>query len=296
MSRGGRLRMIMSGVRTFGLVLLAAAVGVGVWMIARTLRENPRDTAAVARATPMKPPELETTREGVLDNAWLARTLELPPGVSLMELDLARLQARLMADQQVLSASLTRHFPDRLKVQITERMPIARARIEVGGIRRDMLVARDGIVFAGSGHDPALLVSLPWLDGIRLSREGLGFRANADMEAVARLLSAAQFSAPHLYQSWQSVSLTRLASDRELEVATKQGVTIVFSAKGEYFLQLAKLDYMVERLGRVPGGRARIDLSLGREVPLTISPAGRPISLTTAAPLSTRTSSLPPRP
>jgi cell division protein FtsQ len=272
-------------------------------MIARTLRENPRDTTAVARATPMRPPELETTREGVLDSAWLTRTLALPPGVSLMELDLARLQARLLADQQVLTASLTRHFPDRLKVQITERMPIARVRVEVGGVRRDMLAARDGIVFTGTGHDPALRASLPWLDGIALSREGLGFRANADMEAVARLLSAAQFSAPHLYQSWQSVSLARLASDRELEVTTKQGVTIVFSAKGEYFLQLAKLDYMVERLDRVSGGRARIDLSLGREVPVTVTPvapsagraAVRPTVLTSAAPLSTRPSSVPPR-
>ena len=207
------------------------------------------------------------------------------------------LRARLLADQQVLTASITRHFPDRLKVQITERMPIARVRIELGGVRRDMLVARDGIVFAGSGHDPAMRASLPWLDGVALSREGLGFRANAELEIVARLLSTAQFSAPHLYPSWLSVSLARLAADRELEVTTKKGVTIVFSAKGEFFLQLAKLDYMIERLARVTESRARIDLSLGREVPLTIesvaSPTVRPISLKpVATPVSLGTSSI----
>ena len=273
MSRGGRMRLAMAVTRTIVTILLVGAMGWGVWLIVGALRPGRHQIPMTAKSVPMRKPELQTTREGVLDQAWLARTLELPPGVSLLELDLARLHERLLADQQVLSASLTRHFPDRLKVQITERMPIARVRVALAGAERDLLVARDGIVYRGSGYDPVILASLPWLDGVALAHEGLGFRVVADVEAVARLLAAAQFSAPHLYREWLSVSLARLALDRELEVTTKRGTVVVFSAKGEFFPQLARLDYMTDRLGRLPNVNARMDLSLGREVPLSVLPA-----------------------
>ena len=276
MSRGGRLRLALSVARSALLVALVAGLGWGIWLVVDALRHPVRAEPAALGSAPLRPPELQTARDGVLDQAWLARTLALPSGVSLMELDLSLLRSRLLEDRQVLTASLTRHFPDRLRVQITERLPIARVRLEVGGVQSDYLVARDGIIYAGTGYDPALLRSLPWLDGLTLAREGGGLRATEDVESVARLLAAAQFSAVHLYREWQTISLARLASDRELEVTTKQGLTVVFSAKGEFFPQLGKVDYLVEKLGRLPPGRARIDLSLGREVPLTIEPPAAP--------------------
>lgn len=270
MSRGGRLRLALALTRSAVLAGLVAALGWGIWLVFEAIRHPvPSESASMAGA-PLRPPELITAREGVLDQAWLARTLALPAGASLMELDLSRLRARLLEDRQVLTATLTRHFPDRLRVQISERVPIARVRLEVGGVQSDYLVARDGVIYAGTGYDPALLRTLPWLDGLSLTREGTGLRATEDVESVARLLAAAQFSAVHLYRDWQTISLARLASDRELEVTTKQGVTVVFSAKGEFFPQLGKVDFLVEKLSRLPPGRARIDLSLGREVPLTI--------------------------
>jgi hypothetical protein len=90
------------------------------------------------------------------------------------------------------------------------------------------------------------------------------------MGTVAQLLADAQFAAAHLYSTWQIVSLARLDSDRELKVTTKDGTTIVFGATGDYYLQLLRLDAIMERLERLPGSQARIDLSLGREVPLMI--------------------------
>jgi cell division protein FtsQ len=240
--------------------------------VVAALRENPRQIPAAAKAVPMKPPRLETMREGVLDDAWLARTLDLPPGISLMELDLERLRERVLADQQVLSATVTRQFPDRLVVEITERMPIARVRVDLGGVQRDLLVARDGVVYFGTGYDPGMVKTLPWLDGIVMARDGAGFRPIPHMAIVARLLADAQFSAPHLYHYWQSVSLARLESDRELEVTMKSGTKARFTAKGSFFVQLANFDEIVERLARMPGYRARVDLTLGREVPVVVEP------------------------
>jgi cell division protein FtsQ len=270
MSSGGRWRLMMAGVRTTATMALFGGLGWGAWMVVAALQDDPRKVPAAARIVPVKPPELKTMRDGVLDDAWLARTLEIPAGASLMELDLEKLRARVQADQQVLTANITRLFPDRLIVEITERMPVARVRVDLGVVQRDLLVARDGVLFFGTGFDRGMLKTLPWLDGIVIARDGAGFRPIAHMDIVAQLLADAQFSAPHQYQHWQSVSLARLESDRELEVTTKNGTKALFTAKGSFFVQLANFDEIVDRLSRIPGARARVDLTLGREVPVTV--------------------------
>ncbi len=270
MSSGGRWRLVMAGMRTVGLVALLAGLGWATWIVVAALQEDAWRIPAVAKTVPLRPPELKTDRDGVLDDAWLARTLELRPGVSVMELDLEKLQARVLADQQVLTAQLTRVFPDRLVVQITERMPIARIRVDLGGVQRDLLVARDGVLFFGTGFDSGMLKTLPWLDGIVIARDGAAFRPIPRMDIVAQLLADAQFSAPHLYQFWLSVSLARLESDRELEVTMRNGTKALFTAKGSFFVQLAYLDEIADRLSRIPGARAKVDLTLGREVPVAI--------------------------
>jgi hypothetical protein len=149
-------------------------------------------------------------------------------------------------------------------------MPIARIRVDLGIVQRDLLVARDGVLFFGTGFDPGVLKTLPWLDGVAIAREGVGFRPIENMDVVARLLADARFSAPHLYAYWQAVSLARLESDRELEVTMKNGTKALFTGKGSFFVQLAYFDEIFDRLSRIPGARARVDLTLGREVPVTI--------------------------
>lgn len=281
MSNGGRWRLVMAGVRTVALTLLLGSFLWGAWLVLSALREDAKHVPASAKAVPMKAPELQTMRDGVLDGTWLARTLELAPGVTLLELDLQKLRERVLSDRQVMTATLTRRFPDRLIVQVTERMPIARVRVVVGVVQQDLLVARDGVLFPGYGYDVAMLRTLPWLDGVVVARDGAAFQSIPNMEVVARLLADAQFSAPHLYHQWQSVSLARLEADREIEITTKDGTKGLFTAKGSFFMQLARFDNIVDRLARQPDIRASIDLTLGREVPVTIE---RPDPLDPRAP------------
>jgi cell division protein FtsQ len=144
--------------------------------------------------------------------------------------------------------------------------------VEIEGVQRDLLVARDGVVFFGTGYDASMVRTLPWLDGVAIARQGFGFRPIANMDVVAQLLADAQFSAPHMYELWQSVSLSRLETDREIEVTTKSGTKASFTAKSGFYVQLANLDHILEQLKRLHGARARIDLTLGREVPVLIEP------------------------
>jgi cell division protein FtsQ len=179
----------------------------------------------------------------------------------------------VLEDRQVLTVGMRKIFPDRLEVQVTERLPVARVRVALGEAPRDLLVARDGVVFAGTGFDPMMIRTLPWLDGIALAQDGAHFAPVPHMETVTRLLAEAQFSAPHLYHQWLSVSLARMELDREIEVTFKSGTKARFSAKGRFFVQLAHLDHIVGTYGRSSRARLHIDLTLGRDVPVTIEMA-----------------------
>src|SRR4051812_45219288 len=131
-----------------------------------------------------------------------------------MELDLQQLRARLLADGQVSAASITRNFPDTIEVRIAERSPVARLHAQFeNGEARTLLVARDGVVFAGSGFEPQRLELMPWLDGVKLTRTSGRFAPIEGMGAVADLLADARLEADHLYSTWQVVSLARLQSD-----------------------------------------------------------------------------------
>ena len=288
MSNGGRWRLAAAMARVLAVVTVLGLLAWGGWKLAASLLDKPGSMPAAAKAVPVRPPELTT--DGVLDGQWLARVLALPKGAALMELDLGKLRAQLLAQGQVLTANLTRNFPDRLAVQISERTPVAKVMAQWDGQQKPLLVARDGVVFEGAGFDARMVEQLPWLDGLTLARRGHAFLPVDGMEPVAELLAKARLEADHLYRSWRVISLARLASDGELEVRTVQGVKIIFGVSGDYFRQLAKLDFMWEKLANLPEAQARVDLSLGREVPVLIEaaaaaePPGRAAARNGAAP------------
>lgn len=272
MSREGRWRLMTAALRVAAVVVACAALGWCAWFIAVAVRKDPRAMPRMARTTTLKALELRT--DGVLDDAWLTRTLALPGNASLLELDLQALRARLVGDDQVVNATLTRRFPDRLVVQLTERLPIARLMTEWFGRRKMLLVARDGVVFGGMGYQREFLETLPWLDGVVLTPDGGRFRPIEGMTEVAELLAKARLEAEHLYATWQVVSLARLVSDHCIEVRTTErdgSCVIVFTTRDDYFRQLAKLDTIWDRL---QGASARVDLSLGEDVP--VMPAAPP--------------------
>jgi cell division protein FtsQ len=268
MSREGQWRVIASGLRMAGFVVAVLLVGWGVWEVAQALQENPKRMPTAAKSVPVKHLALRT--DGRLDAAWLGRALALPKNASLMELDLLQLRSRLLADGQVRTATVARNFPDTLDVQLTEREPVIRLRADLGGDDvRTLLVAKDGVVFEGTGYDYAKLDELPWLAPGRLARSGKKILPIAGMNLVAELLDRAQRETAPLYAQWKVVSLAALESDGEIHVQTKTGTVVVFGANADFFPQLAKLDALSAMLTKAPTSPARIDLSLGREVPVS---------------------------
>ncbi len=264
MSREGRRRRVRAVAQAGGLVLALAAVTWGGVEVATAWRHDPGTLLTPAGAAPVRNISLRT--DGVLDAAWLRLTLALPPKTNLMALDLPALQRRLRSSGQVQSAELTRVFPDKLLVVLKERAPVARLMAQVGDAPpAQLLVARDGTVFAEVGHAPEFLAGLPFLDGVRLVRAGAGFAPIAGMPAVAGLLDVARANTPELSRGFQVVSLARLESDDLIIVRSDAVREITFGAHADFLRQLAQLDYVLDQTGRGPTAQplGSVNLALG---------------------------------
>ena len=272
MSREGRRRLAMRVTRATLGVLAVGAVAWGAWEMADVLRENPDSMPSAAKSDRVR--SLVLVTDGVLDQNWLARTLSIPKDATLMGLDLGQLRLRVLADAQVSAAAIARNFPDRLTVRIAERSPVARLMAQAGGGTPAMLlVSRDGVAFAGTGFDPAMVATLPWLDGVRLARSGGSFVPIAGMRAVSDLLAAAKLEAENLYRSWQVISMARLASDGEIEVRTKDGMRVVFGTREDYLRQIARLDLLVDDSTDPTRPLREVNLALGSQVPVAYGKA-----------------------
>lgn len=284
MSRGGRRRAMFSWLRTGVFAGALLTCGGLAWLGYEAWHEQSPAFTRAASLPPVKAIALST--DGVLDDAWLRRTLSLPAGATLMDLDLQRLHDRLLQGGQVQAASLTRRFPATLAVHLTERSPVARVMVEQPGedTPSELLVARDGVVYAGVGYDPAMVGSLVWLDGFRLVRAEGRIQPIPGMPQVADLIAKARNEAPHLYASWRVVSLARLQTDGELEVRSAEVEKIIFGANQDFFRQLAQLDMLLEiaqsqpdrplreinfAIGRTADGRMQVPVLLDRPEPAT---------------------------
>jgi POTRA domain, FtsQ-type len=272
MSKEGRRRRIFAAAKFVTLCVMAVGAAWAGLEVYLTWVNNPARLKDAGPSVPLK--QVVFTADGVLDQAWLDRTLALPKSASLMKLDLATLEARLLDSGQVQVVVLRRRFTDNtLVVTVQERAPVARLMVQMGDTSpRPLLVARDGVVYEGIGYEPAALDLLPWLDGVRLRRTSRhGFEPIAGMDRIAALLVAAQGLVPELCAGWHVMSLARLASDQEIIVRSREIPEIIFDARGEFPRQLARLDHIVEFLhtrGAPP--LERVNCALGSQVPVEL--------------------------
>jgi cell division septal protein FtsQ len=276
MSKEGRRRRIFAAAKLVTLCVVGVGVAWAGLEVYLTWESNPARLKDAGPSVPLK--QVVFSADGVLDRAWLDQTLALPKNASLMTLDLAALQARLLASGQVQAVVLRRRFTDNtLMVTVQERTPVARLMVQVGNASpRPLLVARDGVVFEGVGYGPAAVDLLPWLDGVQLRRtQRHGFEPIAGLDRIATLLTAAQGLVPDLCAGWQVLSLARFASDQEIIVRSHEISEIIFDARvdvrEDFPRQLARLNHIVEFLrARGAPPMQRVNFALGGQVPVEL--------------------------
>jgi hypothetical protein len=268
MSGEGRRRVAMNGIRVGMGIFALALAGWGAWEVVGVLRANPDAMPGAVKSDKVK--SLVLVTDGVLDRNWLAHSLAIPANATLMSLDLVQLRTRILADPQVISADISRNFPDALSVRIAERSPVVRMMAQGdSGAPKMLLVSRDGVVFEGNGFDPAMVATLPWIDGVKLVRSGKSLAPIEGMKAVSELLGTSRLEAESLYKTWRVISLARLALDGEIEVTSKDGLKVTFGTKEDYLLQVARLDLLVDASNDRTRPLKEVNLALGSQVPVS---------------------------
>ncbi len=126
----------------------------------------------------------------------LAR-VQMLDGQNIVRADLEAARRRLLGSPWIAEATLRRQLPATIEILITERQPVALARLARGGLQ---LVARDGMVLgpvgpAQAGFDLPIADGLTPLPGRSLSGPGLGVGIPARVDAaradlVGRLVEA----------------------------------------------------------------------------------------------------------
>ena len=259
MSAPGRRRRGMNIARAVLSFLILGGLAALVAYLVQGFDRPAETLAPVVRAEPLR--EIVVLTDGVLDDAWASRMLNLPEGIGLMAVDLDAACATLLRAGQVRTAVVARDFPDTLVITLEERLPVVRimAALEPGK-HEPLVVARDGVVYRPVNNNAAMLAALPWLDGVRLTRAGDEFAPLVGIDTVADLLLTAQQEAPHLVGTWKVVSLEEAP---RLVVRTRDIRQIVFDSVNVR-RQLAWLDHILEREAAAPEPRAieRIDLSI----------------------------------
>lgn len=140
--RRGRLARIKRLLRwSLPAVLTLLLVGYGGYRLAGFAMTSPRFTLRSADDVLLTGNQY-VTREEVLNALGIPPAGELTQGVNILRISLEEKRRQLEAIPWVLSATLTRSYPNRLAVHLVERAPVAF--VNVGG--RLKLVDREGLL------------------------------------------------------------------------------------------------------------------------------------------------------
>jgi cell division septal protein FtsQ len=146
--------------------------------------------AVAAAAILVVPPAMRITRYEISGNASMTREELLSAALIhekeyFLSLDAARVEAAIAAEPRVASASVTKLFPNGLRIAVKERKAVASALVSIGGRASVACLDTEGVAFAEASPEEA--ASVPVLSGLRFEDFRIGTRLPP---AIASLLSA----------------------------------------------------------------------------------------------------------
>jgi cell division protein FtsQ len=250
--------------RLGGLLLAGVAAWVVLLVGAAMVREHWLDHIEALAIR-----KIVITRDGVLSEAEIRTMTGVSPGRNCLTIDVYEIRQRLLRHPRIAEASLYLDFPDTLRVEVKEHLPVARAPLPGGTGSDFFLLDENGRVMErAAATAPAELVkaeaALPLLTGLGSSSFTAG-EALSDPQARAALALIALGEGP-------AAAGTDLVS---VDVGTP-GVLLALTAKGERLSllpddlprQLRDWTFISQRAAALGSNIASVDLSVQKNIPL----------------------------
>lgn len=152
--------------------LAVTALAVGGWLVANSSLVDLR-TVTVEGTSRLTP-------------AAVVRAADVRHGQSLFRVDLGAVAHRVERLPVVAAAAVSRRWPHRLVIRVTERTPVA----VVDGTDGPVLLDRTGLAFAREPHPPAGLVHVQVDGPVSVPDPSGGGAGNAEARAAVRVLAA----------------------------------------------------------------------------------------------------------
>ena len=253
----------------FGCMLLLGLLGWGCWMgLRQTVRqmfsENP-----TYRITDIA---VENSGEFLKPEA-VQRFLQVRRGQNLLALDLGELRRQLELQPIVEKAEISRELPGRLVVRITERVPVANISSGSAGTRYQ--IDRYGVIISyqgGSEEFKKRLAALPEIIGASITDLRIG-RATTSMDIFYALSLIFKMDRMNPGMFWDIKTIDVSHRGSEMLVVTTTEKSMIKIGITDMDQQLRRFAKVLEDANQRSLRIATVDLTIGRDVPVTFASA-----------------------
>jgi hypothetical protein len=177
--------------------------------------------AAVAAGLLLIPPALRVTRYEISGNASMTRDDVLSAALIhgkeyFFSLDASRVKAAVSADPRVASASVSKLFPNGLRIAVKERAAVAAALVAIGGRYAAVCIDEEGVAFAEASQLEAS--SVPVLSGLRFEGFRLGTRLPPALSGLLSSLGRIRAAEPGLLAAISEIRIVAPAGGSAAEI------------------------------------------------------------------------------
>jgi hypothetical protein len=164
--------------------------------------------ALAAAATFLLPPALRITRYEIAGNSTMTREEVLSAALIhekeyFFSLDASRVKAAVMADPRVAAASVTKSFPNSMRIALRERVAVVVALVSMEGRAVAVCLDAEGVAFAEAS--PSQAASVPVLSGLRFEGFRLGTRLPSELCSLVSSLGSIQATEPALLSAFSEI-------------------------------------------------------------------------------------------
>ncbi|MDF1739851.1 MAG: FtsQ-type POTRA domain-containing protein [Verrucomicrobiales bacterium] len=222
---------------------------------------------------------LDISSDGLLSKAKLSEIANVSPGMNLMELDLGLIQDQIELLPQVAKVSVNREMPDRLVIQVRERIGVAWLSCPPQGIRpwdmeRGFLMDDHGYLFRCLDLTDAMK-SLPVVETFKLDAptEGSSLDSAPARNALKLIIESERlFPAEGML-----VEKIRLTNEWSMECAYRNGLKVTYDVydvpRGLDDLALILLE--TEKAGQT---LLTVNVVAKKNIPVTFAESAIPVS------------------
>ena len=193
----------------------------------------------------------------VLEPQTVIQQAMIPSGVNILSLDLDGLRLRVTAHPWIASAVISREIPDRIRIEIVERKPVALVKGQ-----KFYLLDDQGVCFSRAA--PGKHLGLPIITGFDPEIPAPGCKLPREFTALIEDF----YQESQLRLPWRLISEIRWSRNKGLSIFTVRGGIQIDLGRDNYGPKIAKLERVLrylEEKGLHPKLRG-IDLSHGDRI------------------------------